>query len=192
MEIYHCSPVAGLKILEPRQPESFQKPPRVYMTKLYPMALFYGVRNFEYTYGYTREGQLYFSEYFPNALAALYKGKAASVYLCRPEEQEESQIPNEILSSKPVPILEERRISDLYEALLEQERLGQLRIHPYETLSPQALDWIFRTQKDIILKRGYLTEDGPGAEYAKLHYPASWAAAQEEYLRSADASSPKP
>ena len=49
---YHCSPVSGLKVLEPRKPESFDKPARVYMTTLLPMALMYSIRNYEYTYGY--------------------------------------------------------------------------------------------------------------------------------------------
>ena len=31
------------------------------------MALMYSVRNFEYTYGYTKAGQIYYEEYFPDA-----------------------------------------------------------------------------------------------------------------------------
>lgn len=77
MEYYHCSPVAGLTTLQPKQPESFEKPAGVYMTTLLPMALMYAVRNYEYTYGYTREGQIYLDEYFPNALEILYRGKPA-------------------------------------------------------------------------------------------------------------------
>ena len=57
MAYYHCSPTAGLTVLEPRKPESFEKPARVYMTTLLPMALMYTVRNYEYSYGYTKEGQ---------------------------------------------------------------------------------------------------------------------------------------
>ena len=65
-------------MLEPRKPESFEKPARVYLTTLLPMALMYTVRNYEYSYGYTKEGQIYFDEYFPNALELLYRGKSAA------------------------------------------------------------------------------------------------------------------
>ena len=50
------------------------------------MALFYGIRHFEYTYGYTRAGELYYMEQFPGALAELYGGKSASLYLCEERE----------------------------------------------------------------------------------------------------------
>lgn len=56
MTIYHCSPISGLTLLRPGKPSSFEKPARVYMTTLLPMALMYSVKNYEYTYGYTREG----------------------------------------------------------------------------------------------------------------------------------------
>lgn len=80
MIYYHCSPTAGLTVLEPRRPEAFDKPRRVYMTTSLPMALLYGVRNFEYTYGYTRDGRIYYEEYFQDALRILYRGKQASLY----------------------------------------------------------------------------------------------------------------
>ena len=94
MAYYHCSTAAGLKLMQPRKPEAFDKPARVYMTTLLPMALMYAVRNYEYTYGYTKEGQIHFDEYFPNELEILYRGKSASLYLCDPESTQTTQIPN--------------------------------------------------------------------------------------------------
>ena len=60
MAYYHCSPTSGLTVLEPRKPDVFDKAESVYMTTSLPMALLYGVRNFEYTYGYTKDGQIYY------------------------------------------------------------------------------------------------------------------------------------
>lgn len=179
MEYYHCSPTAGLKILEPRKPHSFDKPARVYLTTLLPMALMYSVRNFEYTYGYTREGQIYLEEYFPNALEVLYRGKSASLYLCSPDRVETTRIPNEAVSAKPVLVLREITIPDALEALLEQERLGTLVIHRYEELSERKLAWIRKAEMETILKMGYLEKDCPGAVYMREHYPASWRLAKE-------------
>ena len=93
MAYYHCSPTAGLKLLEPRKPEFSGKPAMVYMTTLLPMALMYAVQNYEYSYGYTKEGQIYLDEYFPDALEILYRGKTASLYLCEPETTQLKQPP---------------------------------------------------------------------------------------------------
>ena len=180
MEYYHCSPTPGLTVLEPGKPASFDKPARVYLTTLLPMALMYSIKNFEYTYGYTREGQIYLEEYFPNALEVLYRGKSASLYLCQPSSVETTRIPNEAVSAEPVPVLRETVIPDALEALLEQERLGALVIHRYEELSQRKLAWIRKAEMETILKMGYLEKDCPGAVYMREHYPESWELAEKE------------
>ena len=180
MEYYHCSPTPGLTVLEPGKPASFDKPARVYLTTLLPMALMYSIKNFEYTYGYTREGQIYLEEYFPNALEVLYRGKSASLYLCQPSSVETTRIPNEAVSAEPVPVLRETVIPDALEALLEQERLGALVIHRYEELSQRKLAWIRKAEMETILKMGYLETDCPGAVYMREHYPESWEMAEKE------------
>lgn len=180
MVYYHCSPTAGLTVLEPRKPESFEKPARVYMTTLLPMALMYSVQNYEYTYGYTKDGQIYLDEYFPNELEILYRGKSASLYICDPESTETTRIPNEALSEKAVPIIEEIHIPDAMEALLEQERLGNLTINRYNSLSEKALAWILKTQAEIIEKNDLIHTPGPMADYYRTHYPDSWAIAERK------------
>lgn len=180
MTYYHCSPTAGITALEPRKPESFDKPSRVYLTTSLPMALMYGIRNFEYTYGYTRKGQIYLDEYFPNALESLYRGHSASLYLCAPESVAPTQIPNEVVSETTVPIVQEIAIPDVYEALLEQQRLGALVIHQYAELTKDMLDWIRRAEADSIRKKNLLHTPGDMATYYKLHYPESWAMVEAE------------
>lgn len=179
MTYYHCSPVAGLRVLEPKKPAHFDKPARVYLTTSLPMALMYGVRNFEYTYGYTKAGQIYYEEYFPNALEELYRGRSASLYICQPEAVEATRIPNEAVSAAPVPVIEEIPIPDVCQALLEQERLGALVIRRYSELSPRMLEWIREAEAQEILKRDLLTHGGPMAEFMQRHYPESWALAAE-------------
>ena len=180
MTYYHCSPTGEIRVLQPRQPVSFDKPARVYMTTLLPMALMYTVSNFEYTYGYTREGQIYLEEYFPNALEILYRGKSASLYICDPESVETSRIPNEVISEKEVTVIEEITIPDALEALLEQERLGSLVIHRYHELSEKKLEWIKRVEADGIKKMNLIHTPVPMADYYREHYPESWAMAQQE------------
>lgn len=167
-------------MLEPREPESFEKPARVYLTTLLPMALMYTVRNYEYSYGYTKEGQIYFDEYFPNALEILYRGKSASLYLCAPERAEPTRIPNEAISETAVPVIREIHIPDACEALLEQEQLGTLVIHRYHELSEGMLNWIRRVEADRIRKSNLINTPGPMADYYREHYPESWAIVENE------------
>lgn len=179
MTYYHCSPTAGLTVLEPRKPQFSEKPPRVYMTTLLPMALMYGIRNYEYTYGYTKEGQIYLDEYFPDALE-LYRGKSASLYICDPAAPETTQIPNEAISEKTVTVLKEIPIPDVLDALLEQERLGTLIIRRYHELPEHGYAWIRNTQAQIIREQNLLQTPGPKADYYQTHYPESWAMVEEE------------
>lgn len=180
MAYYHCSPTAGLTVLEPRKPESFGKPARVCLTTLLPMALMYAVRNYEYSYGYTKDGQIYFDEYFPNALEILYRNKSASLYLCDPESIESTEIPNEAISETAVPVIRETFIPDACEALLEQERLGTLVIHRYHELSEGMLNWIQKVEAEEIRKLNLLNTPGSMADYYQKHYPKSWAIIEAE------------
>lgn len=180
MAYYHCSPAAGLTALQPGKPEAFEKPAGVYMTTLLPMALMYSVRNYEYTYGYTKEGQICFDEYFPNALEILYRRKSASLYLCDPQDTNMTSIPNEVVSENEVRVVREIVIPDACEALLEQERIGLLVIHRYEELSQGMLNWIRRAEADTIREKNLLHREGPMADYYRTHYPQSWAIAAKE------------
>ena len=84
MTYYHASPTGGLQILEPRKSLFFDKPTQVCLTSLRAMALFYLIRNYEYAYGYTRQGKLYFDDPFPNALKkALRRKIRLALYLRR-------------------------------------------------------------------------------------------------------------
>ncbi len=177
--LYHCSPTAGITELQPHKPEFFDKPGRVCLTALRPMALLYGVKHFEYTYGYTRDKEIYYEECFPDALREIYSGKAASLYTCcKREDMEPTRIPNELVTELPVPVVEEIRIPDVYEALLEEERAGRLRIIRWAERSEQSLANYRKMEIDVILKNGLLGQDSPFARYMREKYPDSWALAQ--------------
>ena len=180
MPYYHCSPTPGLTVLEPRKPIFSEKPSRVYLTTLLPMALMYSVQNYEYTYGYTKEGQIHLDEYFPNALEILYRGKSASLYLCDPEKTETTRIPNEAVSETAVPVIQETHIPDACEALLEQERLGTLVIRRHHELPEAMLGWIRKAEAEEIRKANIIHASGPKADYYREHYPESWAIVEQE------------
>lgn len=186
MDLYHASPAAGLAVLKPSVTEYFGKPKQVCLTPSRAMALLYGVRHFEYTYGYTREKELYYEEYFPDALEALYRGKSASLYRCAWREgMGTTQIPNEYVSADEVPIEEELPIPDVCGALLEQERLGALRIVRWPEVPEKRRQWIVKAEMETILENGLLERDVPMARYMRETYPESWARAWQSKKESA-------
>ena len=146
------------------------------------MALFYGIRHFEYTYGYTRAGELYYIEQFPNALAELYGGQSASLYLCgEREDMESTAIPHERVTARPVPVREEIVIPDLLAALREQERLGAVRLIPWEQVDEANRRWIVDAERREIIGQGLLDHpEEPMARYLREKYPESWARAERE------------
>lgn len=180
MKLYHCSPTAGLTVLRPGV--SFGKPKQVYLTSSLPMALLYGVKHFEYTYGYTREGEFYYEEYFPHALEELYQGRAASLYTCAHRaDMETTPVPNEYVTPNEVPVGSEQAVPDVLEALLEQERLGALRIVRWPDMSEARRKWVEQAEADVIREQGLLARpDAPYACYMLSKYPESWARALRE------------
>ena len=181
MELYHVSPTAGLKVLRPCVTEFFGKPKQVCLTSLLPMALLYGVRHFEYTYGYTKDREIYYQEFFPNALEELYRGRSASLYRCAWREgMETTQIPNEYVTAEEVPVEEETPVPDVCEALLEQERRGTLRIVRWPEISEKTREWIVKAEKETILENNLLNKDTAMARYMQEKYPESWALALTE------------
>lgn len=181
MKLYHCSPSPGIKILEPSVTHYFGKPRQVCLTAKVPMAFFYGIRHFEYTYGYTRDGRLYYEEYFPGALEGLYGGKTASLYTCSHRaDMAATPIPNEYVSSLPVAVEDETVIPDLYAALLEQEALGAVKLVRWPEVSPERRAWILDAETKTILEKGLLDQpDSPFGQYMRETYPESWALAQK-------------
>ena len=180
--LYHVSPTPGLTVLEPGVTEYFGKPRQVCLTASLPMALMYGIKHFEYAYGYTRDGRIFYEEYFPNALEELYRGEAASLYTCfRRPDMETTPIPNEYVTPNEVPVDAELPIPDVCEALLEQERLGSLKIVRWDEMDEGRRRWVVRAEADTILEKGLLDRpDDPFARYMREKYPESWALAENE------------
>ena len=182
MKLYHCSPAPGLTVLRPSVTKYFGKPKQVCLTSSLSMALLYGIKHFEYTYGYTRDREIYYEEYFPHALEELYRGKGASLYTCTHRaDMETTPIPNEYVTPNEVPVESEQVIPDVLEALLEQERLGALRIVRWPDMSEAQQKWIEQAEADVIREQGLLAcPDEPFACYMREKYPESWARALQE------------
>lgn len=181
MTLYHGSPEAGLRELRPAVSAlADAKKPLVYLTSLPTTALFYGVRCFEYTYGYNWKdgvpGGLHYIECFPDALRSLYGGRTGFLYSCEvsAEAVTSTQKPNEFVSAEPLPVACCQEIPDLYEAFLEAERQGKLEIFRYETLSQKMLDRIEQTAAQTVAEQNLRQADTPFADYMRAHYPKAF------------------
>lgn len=181
MKLYHCSPTSGLQVLEPNVTRYFGKPRQVCLAASLPMALFYGVKHFEYTYGYTREEVLYYEEYYLEALEEIYRGRSAFLYVCTAgEDMSRTAIPNEYVTDRPVPVEEEQVIPDVYAALLEQEEIGALQIIRWPEIGEKRREKIVETEAMVIAEQKLLTQPhSPFAGYIRAKYPAAWALALE-------------
>lgn len=174
MPYYHASPIGNLQVLNPAQTKYFGKPAQVYMTTLRPMALFYLIKNFEYTYGYTKEGKIYYEEYYPDALKNLYQGKGGFLYTCEEGEYQHTQIPNECVSKYAVRILDCKPIKDAYEEILKEEKAGNLFIRNFHDLTEKDLTRIKKFAIETIIEKELWKTDSPFSEYMKEHYPDSF------------------
>jgi len=175
---YHCSPQAGLTLIEPRKNITFDTQHAVHLTTLLPMALMYGIKHFEYTYGFHfKDGKpqgMYYEECFPDALTKLYAGKTASLYVCGEGDYQTTKKPHEVICFEPVPVLEERPIPDVLAALLALEKEGQLEIIRFHQQTEKSRAFYRQAEKEVILKHNLLHQPGPFADYMRTTYPDSW------------------
>lgn len=181
MTYYHASPTGGLQLLEPRKTLYFDKPTQVCLTSLRAMALFYIIRNYEYAYGYTRQGKLYFDDPFPDALKKLYAGKSGWLYTCEEGDYEKTEIPNEFVSAQPVRIIGAEYIPDAYEAFLREQEAGNILLLRYEHFAsdPEKFAkkraWLEKAISEEIRKKAiWKAPDSDCARYYRENYPEIW------------------
>lgn len=161
---YHASSVKGIEVLQPHS--SSGDTPVVYFSKKRENVLVYlsnaiekycKESDFEFDgewekfgpYGFTRDGRLCLSEYYPNALVETYKGVSAYIYSVKEivESDDPCYIRDAAMSTEPTKVDYCEFVPDAYDAILEAERQGLITIVRYEENSPEQLEWIERTMK---------------------------------------------
>ena len=168
-------------MLEPRKSPYFDKPTQVCLTSLRAMALFYLIRNYEYAYGYTRQGKLYFDDPFPDALKKLYAGKSGWLYTCEEGDYEKTEIPNEFVSAQPVRILGAEYIPDAYEAFLREQEAGNILLLSYahfasdpEKFAKKRASLERTISEEILKKEIWKVPKSNCARYYQENYPEIW------------------
>ena len=92
------------------------------------------------TYGFDKNGILSLEEYYPNAIEKTYKGVSGYIYSsdCNIKSEFEINIPDAVVCTNPVKVKNVEYISDAYEAILEAEREGLIKILRYSDLSESS------------------------------------------------------
>lgn len=135
MEIlYHVSPTPGLTVLTPHV--SSHGKPYVYAIDDLTTGLLFGVHKDDFDFLILTDDQgipdVY--ECYPGAFQKVYEGKNCSVYEVSGDTflRGMTSWKPELVSETAVPVLRELPVPDLYTALLDREKQGALRLHPYE------------------------------------------------------------
>ena len=156
--LYHVSHIAGLKSLSPHV--STHGKAWVYAIESMVTGLLFGAKkdDFDFILSTDDEDRPEVYECYPGAFQKIYFGKGCSVY----EVAEEGFLRNmtswspELVCEAEVAVQREIVIDDLYEKLLEEEELGNLRIHRYEfseeyrkRISEHIVDRLIRFDIDL-------------------------------------------
>ena len=174
MLFYHGSSTGGLTELRPHM--SRHGKCWLYLTNLETVAAFYTVHCLErpaylFPYGFNKKNELFFTEYYPDAFADMYKGKSGFIYRCRDINPEPLEAISSYASEKPVPVDSVTEIDDIYEWLLEKERQGLLQIRRYDPLYQRKLDWVAGYIEDLKLLEN---PESHNARFFRERFPEIW------------------
>lgn len=132
--LYHVSPTPGLTTLTPHV--SSHGKPYVYAIDDLTTGLLFGVHkdDFDFLISAGEDGIPDVYECYPGAFQQVYEGKNCSVYEVSGDTflRGMTSWSPELVSETAVPVLREIPVPDLYSALLDREKQGALRIHPYD------------------------------------------------------------
>lgn len=102
------------------------------------------------SYGF-KDGKPVLEEYYPNATEDGYKGVGAYIYYCH--DNDDIKLLNDLqdvyVSEKPVKPFKVEYIPDVYEAILEAEKAGDLSIMRFENADKKRLAWIKKYMQEI-------------------------------------------
>lgn len=162
---YHASQIADIEVLEPRI--SNHNTPLIYFSTKRENVLVYLSNAIEKhcketgfthdgkwhkwaSYGFESDGTLRIDEYYPNAIEDTYKGVSGYIYytdtVC--ETEENININNVVITSKPVSVSGFEFVEDAYSEILKTFEKGLIKIRRYEDMSDKILSWIENTIKN--------------------------------------------
>lgn len=176
-KLYHVSHIEGIKVLEPRV--STHGKSYVYATKNLVVSLLFGsekaMGDLDGIYGGgTEKCKPYFYEAFPGSFKRRFEDTTCYIYEGDPTDFEEGKTSYraEVVSEKPVKVLNCTKVENLYEKLLELSKQGELDLRFYDKDDPKYVEMIEQHLKDRIVRYEIL-EDKEKYQYkfCTYYYP---------------------
>ena len=134
-KLYHVSNVPNLKVLQPYV--STHGKPYVYATKNLELALLFGSKkskgDFDGIYGLNENGKPFFYEAYQGAFKRRFDKQDCFVYEVNPDSFKSNQtgFSGEVVSEKPVEVLNCKTINNLYQHLLNLVNEGKIIFKPF-------------------------------------------------------------
>ena len=174
MALYHGSKVPHIKSLRPFS--SNHDKPYVYLTCSKVLATIYAHNpltrpNGFFSYWWSKDGRLYYDEYFENQLENIYAGQTGYVYECEGKYPQMEKMPWVFLSEENVPVTNCVEIPNIYEKLLQYEREGILKVQRWHEVSVKQREVWEKVVKRSLAKTDLTTPMGMEyLEYIKKHF----------------------
>lgn len=180
MTFYHGSPIGGLTELKPVLSEHGRA--YVYFATNPLVALLYAVKPVPkpfsfYPYGFDRNGNVVYSEYYEDAFYDLYHGRSGYLYEC--DDLKGLEAPTQIncayTSALPVKVNRVTKIPDLRAFYVEQEERGLFRVKHRNEISDREMDFVLGELKKDVEK--FALYKSPGCEMSLFlweHFPGVW------------------
>lgn len=180
MILYHGSDSAGLKELRPHISE--HKKPYIYFASNPVVATLYTVHKAPrpyhwFPYGFNRDNTPVYTEYYPHALADVYRGQRGYLYLCSklPALENPTEINCAYVCEKPVPVDRCIVLDDVYRSLLDYEKAGLFVIRRYEELSEKQKENILNMIEEEIQAYHLLSLPHCGySRFIRERFPQAW------------------
>lgn len=186
--LYHGSLVPGIKALEARSRLHGANKQVVYLTDSVPYALFYiwdGHHNGysqKYVTGGFRDGVAFYEEQFPDQLRTFYQGVSGFLYriLKTPSAQPVAGRAGLFWLEGPASVADAVFVPDVYDALLEYEAAGQLRVLRYNEQTDARRAELVQMIAAAIRQSGFFAGDPEQQQFMQTHFAASWRIAHEQ------------
>lgn len=174
MKYYHGSNKANLNHLKPFVSE--HEKAYVYFSTNPVLAALYCVHVLErplnwFPYGFDGKGRVVYEEYYENALMDVYAGQKGYLYVCEDiQGYNPTGMKDVFVSEHEERIIEVIEIEDMGSWFMEKVKEGELVLHKYEEMSPEALRWILHSIEEEFLKY-HVEETSQAAQFYISRFP---------------------
>lgn len=174
MKLYHVSKIPNLKVLEPKV--STHGKSYVYATANLEFALFFGgvesAGDFDGIYG-IKDGVPFFYEAYQGALKRRFDGAKCYIYEVETStfEKGKTSFQGEVVSEKPVEILNCKEVDNLYQHLLKLNENGKIQLRFFEK-TKEYTEMIHDHISDRLVRFGIINDKNCGTyKFCEMHFP---------------------